>query len=70
MQLEYLTDEQGNKKAVIVPIDIWEDIFPEEIVNLEDLTEKLENYCLNKAMDEAKNTPLLDKDAALQYLDE
>ncbi len=70
MQLEYLTDEKGNKKAVIIPIDIWETIFPEEKTNLENLTENIENYCLNKTMDEAKNTPLLDKDTALQYLDE
>jgi len=28
----------------------------------------MEDYCLNKAMDEAKKTPLLNRDEALDYL--
>jgi len=32
------------------------------------LSEEMEDYCLNKAMDEAKKTPLLNRDEALDYL--
>jgi hypothetical protein len=32
--------------------------------------EKSEDYCLNQAMNEAKLTPLLDRKAALEYLEE
>lgn len=36
----------------------------------EELTEALEDYCLDKAMDEGLQTPLLSRDEALAYLDE
>jgi hypothetical protein len=70
LEIEYLTDENGNKKAVVIPIDVWQKLFPEETMNLEELSEKLADYCLNKAMDEATTTPLLDRETALQYLEE
>ena len=67
-ELEYLTDKNGKAKAVVVPIEFWQKLFPEESISLEQLMEQLEDYCLNKAMDEAKQTPLLDRKAALEYL--
>jgi hypothetical protein len=38
--------------------------------SLEDFIETLEDYCLNKAMDEAKKTPLLSREEALKFLEE
>ncbi len=46
-----------NGKKVIVPREIWGKML-----------ERLEDYGLLKAMDEAENTPLLDKENALDYL--
>ncbi len=69
-EIEYLTDKKGQTKAVIIPIEVWRHFFPEEKISLDELSERLEDYCLNKAMDEAKQTPLLDREAALQYLEE
>ena len=36
----------------------------------EEVTEEIENYCLNKAMDEAEKSPLLSRKEALTYLEE
>ncbi len=70
-EIEYLTDKNGQPKAVVIPIEVWRQLFPEEtIIALDDLSEILEDYCLNKAMDEAKQTPLLERDAALKSLEE
>ncbi len=68
--IEYLTDINGNKKAVVIPIEIWEKIIPADIDNDDNLPEYLENYCLNQAMEEAKSTPLLDAESALKFLEE
>jgi len=70
IELEYLTDKKGKLKGVIVPIEIWKKVFPEVPKSLEDFIDTLENYCLNKAMDEAKNTPLLSKEEAIKALEE
>ncbi len=43
---EYLVDEQGNRKAVVVPISVWEKIV-EALEELEDI----------RAYDEAKGSP-------------
>ena len=43
---EYLVDEQGNRKAVVVPISVWEQIV-EALEDLEDI----------RAYDEAKMHP-------------
>lgn len=69
LDVEYLTDKNGNLKAVVIPIELWQKIIPIENINLDDLTESIENYCLNKAMDEAKSTALLSKETALQFLE-
>ena len=69
-EIEYLTDKNGQPKAVVVPIEVWRKLFPEEKIFLDDLAERLEDYCLNKAMEEAKQTALLERKAALKYLEE
>ena len=69
-EIEYLTDKSGQPKAVVIPIEVWREFFPEENLSLEQLSDKLEDYCLNNAMDEAKETPLLDHNAALKYLED
>jgi PHD/YefM family antitoxin component YafN of YafNO toxin-antitoxin module len=43
---EYLVDEQGNRKAVVLPIETWEQIL-EALDELDDI----------RAYDEAKNHP-------------
>jgi len=47
-----------NGKNVIVPRKLWDEML-----------ERLEDYGLLKAMKEAEETPLLDKDQALSYLE-
>jgi hypothetical protein len=69
-KIEYLIDANGQKKAVVIPIEIWNKIMPDDTDDLEKISESLEDYCLNKAMDEAKATPLLDRATALKLLEE
>jgi hypothetical protein len=69
-EIEYLTDKNGQPKAVVFPIELWKQLFPEENVSSDELLEKSEDYCLNQAMNEAQLTPLLDRKAALEYLEE
>ncbi len=37
---------------------------------LETIAEGIEDYCLNRAMDEAAKTPLLDRESALKFLEQ
>ncbi len=69
-EIEYITDSKGQLKGVLVPVEIWKEIFPESPESLEELLERFEDYCLNKAMDEAKESPLLTKDEAISFLNE
>ncbi|MDJ0634420.1 MAG: hypothetical protein QNJ34_14630 [Xenococcaceae cyanobacterium MO_188.B29] len=69
-EIEYLTDKNGQPKAVVIPIEIWQQMFTKGEVSVDELSAGLEDYCLGKAMDEAKDTPLLDREAALEYLEE
>jgi len=68
-ELEYLSNGKGQLKGVIIPIEVWEKVFPELPVSIEDFKERLEDYCLNKAMDEAKKTPLVGREEALEFLE-
>jgi hypothetical protein len=68
--IEYLTSKDGKAIAVVIPIDIWRQILPAEDASLEELAESVEDYCLNKAMNEAIDTPLMDRSTALAYLKE
>jgi hypothetical protein len=70
LAIQYLTDRQGNPNAVVIPIAIWQQIFPENLTSVEMLTESIEDYCLNRAMDEAVETPLLSQAEALKFLGE
>jgi hypothetical protein len=69
LELEYLTDKKGQLKAVVIPIKLWERLFLTVDASAEELSEAIEDYCLNKAMDEAKESPLLNRDEALAYLE-
>ena len=68
-ELEYLTDKSGQLKAIVVPIELWKQLFLKDDASVEELSEAMEDYCLSKAMDEAKETPLLSSEEALAYLE-
>lgn len=69
LEIEYLTDKDGQQKAVVIPIELWKRIMPKENASIEEISEEIEDYCLNKAMDEAEKSPLLDRKEALDYLE-
>jgi len=70
MELEYLTDKKGQLKAVVIPIEVWKQLFGSDDVSAEELADAIEDYSLGKAMDEAKKSPLLTREEALAYLQE
>lgn len=70
LNIEYLTNKDGDAIGVVIPIEIWRQLLPTEEASFEELQEAVEDYCLNKAMDEAVNTPLLERSEALAYLEE
>jgi hypothetical protein len=70
IDIEYLTDKNGKTKAVVIPIELWEKLLPNNSNNFNDLSESLEDYCLNQAMNEAKLTTLFDQESALKFLEE
>ncbi len=70
LSIEYLTDQNGQTKAVVIPIELWRQVFPQEDMSCEEFTEAIEDYCLNQAMDEAQQSPLLAIEEALAYLEE
>ncbi|MCL0077295.1 hypothetical protein M1O12_04690 [Dehalococcoidia bacterium] len=70
VEVEYLTDKRGQQKAVVIPIELWRQLFPKDDASVEELSEEIEDYCLSKAMDEAQKTPLLNRKEALAYLEE
>lgn len=69
-EIEYLTDDKGQPKAVVIPIELWRKLLPNGETSPEELSEAIEDYCLGKAMDEAQDSPLLDRQDALRYLEE
>ncbi|MCK5232186.1 MAG: hypothetical protein KAR13_18080 [Desulfobulbaceae bacterium] len=70
IDIEYLTDKSGKTKAVVIPIDVWKKMVPSEDASINELSENMEEYCLSKAMDEAKKSPLLNREEALKFLKE
>ncbi len=70
LNIEYLTNKDGDVSAVVIPIELWRQLLPNEEVSADQLAGELEDYCLNKAMDEAVNTPLLDRSEGLAYFEE
>jgi hypothetical protein len=69
LELEYLTDKNGQLKAVVIPVELWKQLLLEDDASAEELSEAMEDYCLSKAMDEAKESPLLSREKALAYLE-
>jgi len=71
LNIEYLTNKDGDVSAVVIPIELWRQLLlPNEEVSVDRLAGAIEDYCMNKAMDEAVNTPLLNRSEALAYLEE
>ncbi|WP_434683826.1 hypothetical protein [Pseudanabaena minima] len=70
LNLEYITNQEGQPTAVVIPIEIWRQLLPIDNTSLENLSEAIEDYCLNKAMDEGKNTPLYSHAEALAFLED
>ncbi|MCP4605075.1 MAG: hypothetical protein GY847_31885 [Proteobacteria bacterium] len=68
LELEYLTDKSGQLKAIVIPVELWKQLFLRDDASVEELSEAMEDYCLSKAMDEAKDSPLLSREQALAYL--
>ncbi|PZO45798.1 MAG: hypothetical protein DCF21_16605 [Leptolyngbya sp.] len=68
--IEYITDADGNPKAVVIPIGLWRQLLPAGNDSLQNLAENLEDHCLNNAMDEAQNSPLINREDALFFLEE
>ena len=66
--VQYLTDQQGEPQAVVLPIELWRRLLPRENASAEELAESMEDYCLGRAMDEGRQTPLLSREEALEYL--
>ena len=70
LNFEYLTNKEGQPTAVVIPIEIWRQLLPIDNASLEDLSEAIEDYCLNKAIDEGKNTLLYSRAEALAFLED
>jgi len=70
LNIEYLTNKDGDVSAVVIPIELWRQMLPNQEFSVAQLADAVEDYCMNKAMNEAVNTPLLDHSKALAYLEE
>jgi len=70
VELEYLTDKDGQLKAVVIPVEFWKKFFMTDDISTAALTEAIEDFCLNKAMDEAQTTPLMTREESIAYLEE
>jgi hypothetical protein len=68
--LEYLTNSEGKRTAVIIPIELWQQLLPSEDRSYEIVSEAIEDNCLNKAMDEVEKSPLCDRNEALSFLED
>ncbi len=51
-------------------MEIWQQLLPMEDSSLESLGAAIEDYCLNKAIDEGKKSPLCDRGEVLTFLEE
>ncbi|QTA93652.1 hypothetical protein [Desulfonema magnum] len=69
-EVEYLMKKDGQPRAVLIPIELWNKILPKKDASTDELSESVEDYCLGKAMDEGQRTPLLNRDESLKYLEE
>ena len=69
LNLEYITNKEEQPTAVVIPIEIWRQLLPIDNASLENLSEAIEDYCLNKVMNEGKNTPLYAYAEAIAFLE-
>ena len=69
LNIAYITDKDGRQQAVVIPIELWRKILPRGNASVENVSEEVEDYCLNKAMDEAERSPLLNRKEALAFLE-
>lgn len=69
LNIAYITDKDGRQQAVVIPIELWRKILPQGNASVENVSEEVEDYCLNKAMDEAERSPLLNRKDALAFLE-
>jgi hypothetical protein len=70
LEVEYLTDKNGQQKAVVIPIELWRQLLPKDDASIKEVSDEMEDYCLGRAMDEAQKTPLMNRKEALTYLEE
>ncbi|MEW5767332.1 MAG: hypothetical protein AB1797_06850 [bacterium] len=47
LELEYLTDKSSQVKAVVVPIELWKQLFIEDNAFAQEISEAMEDYCLS-----------------------
>jgi hypothetical protein len=53
-EIEYIMNKNGQPEAVVIPIEVWNEILPKEDCSLDELSEAFEYYCLNKANEALK----------------
>ncbi len=70
LDVEFLTDKAGQAKAVVIPIALWRQLLPYDEATIEELAEAMEDYCLNKAIDEVRTSRSLNREEALAFLKE
>ena len=69
MPLLNLDNQKGQPTAVVIPIETWRQLLPIDNISLENPSETIEDYCLNKSMNEGKNTPLYTHAEAIAFLE-
>ena len=69
MEIEYLTDKNGEPTGVVIPIELWRRLLPDNELDVAGLSDAIEDYCMNKAMDEGEKSPLLSREEAIAYLE-
>ncbi|GAB4436048.1 MAG: hypothetical protein Kow0031_17810 [Anaerolineae bacterium] len=66
---QFLVDQAGNKTAVLVDLSTWQKIVDALIaLATPEQVEALEDFALNRAMDEAADSPALSRAEALAML--
>ncbi len=44
LEIEYMTDKNGQPKAVVIPIELWRQLLPDEDLSFEELSERIEMH--------------------------
>jgi len=50
LEIEYVMNKNGQPEAVVIPIEIWNEILPKEDCSINELSEALEDYCRDEAL--------------------